>query len=797
MKPELLSPAGDKEALNAALTGGADAVYLGGPRFSARAYATNFTDEDLAESVRQCHRLGVKIYITINTLLKDSEILDAYEYAVSVWNMGVDAIIIQDPGLILLLNHFHPEIELHASTQMTVHNLKGADLISEKGITRLVLARELTLDEITEISQQHETEVFIHGALCISYSGKCLMSSMLGGRSGNRGRCAQNCRMEYQLLDRSGAVEASGYLMSPKDLSTLDLTQELIKTGTRSLKIEGRMKRPEYVFETVHQYRKALANETWDHTGITQLFNREGFNHAFLLGNDGKDMMAYQSPRNTGVVLGRVRDGKVKLQTSLSLGDGIKAGDSGFIVTKLKEKGQEVRSAKVGAIVEIYPNHYSNGDLLVKTSDAALMADIQSKLKQKRQGNLPIRLKASFEPGKPLELEVSFKGQMIKGTGDLVEESIQRPLSEDRLKENLMKTGGTPFIVEELELDYKPGFLRMSAVNEIRRDLLNQLETILLKTPTLEVKSRKQVTDYLNQQLAAKQERAIDLPPYLVLVSRQEQLKAFYDVTSQKIETNINDKNENSTNQDTKKNILPVLYLWHRQAGSLTLKDAKALDEAGKDYWLRLPEILKSEFNEVIQSLKGLKHMKGIITDNYGVIEEFKDSGLKLVGDYKLNLMNSYAPLLFPELSGYTVSEELNYTELSELKTQSAYLILYGRTELMHSEYCPIGSTVGGLSKNTPCSIPCQRMDYTLKDRTGEEFPILTDYFCRSYIMNSKTKNNLDQQDILKDLGFNHFRIDLTTENEEESRTVISALLSKEGLYIKDHTRGHYKRGVD
>ena len=785
MKPELLSPAGDREALDAALIGGADAVYLGGPRFSARAYATNFTNEDLEESVRQCHRLGVKLYITINTLLKDSEILDAYEYAVTVWNMGVDAIIIQDPGLILLLNHFHPEIELHASTQMTVHNLKGADLISGKGITRLVLARELTLDEITEISKHHETEVFIHGALCISYSGKCLMSSMLGGRSGNRGRCAQNCRMEYQLLDEKGAVEASGYLMSPKDLSTLDISQDLVNTGTSSLKIEGRMKRPEYVYETVHQYGKALNHEKWDHTGITQLFNREGFNHAFLLGNEGKDMMAYQSPRNTGVVLGRVRDGKVKLQTSLSLGDGLKAGDSGFIVTKLKEKGQEVRSAKVGATVDIYPNHYSNGDLLVKTSDAALMADIQKKLKQKRAGDLPITLKASFKPGQALELEGIFKGQKIKVSGALVEESIQRPLSEERLKENLMKTGGTPFIVEKLELDYRPGFLPMSAVNEIRRNLLTQLEVILLKTPSLKAKSRHEVAVYLNKKLEEQPSAETNLPQYLVLVSRQEQLKAFFDIKAEEKKDTV------------EKSIIPVLYLWHRQRASLSLKDARALDAAGKEYWLRLPEILKSEFSGVIQSLKGLSHLKGIVTDNYGVIEEFKNSELTLVGDYKLNLMNSYAPLLFPELSGYTVSEELNYTELSELKSQRAYVILYGRTELMHSEYCPIGSTVGGLTKNTPCSVPCEKMNYSLKDRTGEEFPILTDYFCRSYIMNSKTKNNLDQQKILEDLGFKHFRIDLTTENEEESRTVLRALLSKGGLYIPNHTRGHYKRGVD
>ncbi len=814
MKPELLSPAGDREALEAALKGGADAVYLGGPRFSARAYAANFTDEDLAESVRQCHRLGVKLYITINTLLKDSEISDAYEYAVKVWNMGVDAIIIQDPGLIALLHHFHPDIELHASTQMTVHNPRGADLMTGKGLKRLVLARELTLEEIKAISRDHETEVFIHGALCISYSGKCLMSSMLGGRSGNRGRCAQNCRMEYELLDETGGVKASGYLMSPKDLSTLDLTEELVRTGTSSLKIEGRMKRPEYVFETVRQYRRALAGDAWDHTGITQLFNREGFNHAFLLGNDGKDMMAWHSPRNSGVVLGRVRSGKVRLQIPLSLGDGLQAGDSGFIVTKMRESGREVRDAKAGATVEIFPRQYRDGDLLVKTNDAGLIREIQTRLRQKREGQLPIKLAAEFRPGRPLRLTAEFRGRRLERAGEVVQTSIDRPLGEDRLRENLSKTGGTPFAVEELKLDHEPGFLPMSAVNELRRSLLDEMETILLKTPDVTPVSRHEIRAYLDGSLQTKSGQTM---PHLVVLARREQLEAFLEVTAARSEQQTgpnqpdqpkdadgpdapdesNESNESNESKELPRKLVPVLYLWHRQKGSLTLEDAKALDEAGIDYWLKLPEILKSEFDAVIASLAGLTRMKGILTDNYGVIEVFKESDVALVGDYKLNLMNSYAPLLFPELAGYTVSEELNYGELMELAQRSGYLILYGRTELMHSEYCPIGAAVGGRAKGVSCSVPCQKMDYALKDRKGEVFPILTDVFCRSYIMNSKIKNNLDQQKLLNGQGFKHFRIDLTTENNEEAQTVIRALIDGEGRYIADHTRGHYKRGVE
>ena len=777
MKPELLSPAGGREALAAALAGGADAVYLGGPRFSARAYAANFTDQDLAESIAQCHRLGVKLYITINTLLKDSEIPEAYDYAVKVWNMGADAIIIQDPGLIALLARFHPDLELHASTQMTIHNLKGADLMKAKGLTRLVLARELTLAEIRTISAHHETEVFIHGALCISYSGKCLMSSMLGGRSGNRGRCAQNCRMEYQLLDETGATRAEGYLMSPKDLSTLDIISQVAATGTASLKIEGRMKRPEYVYETVHQYKAALDGRPWDHGGITQLFNREGFNQAFLLGNDGADMMAFHSPRNTGLALGRVRQGLVRLQSALGLGDGIQAGESGFIVTKLKVDGREVASAKRGDTVQIFPRNYADGEVLVKTNDAALIRDITAALRQKRAGELPLSLTAEFRPGRPLRLAATFRGQIREVLGDVVEEVQTKPLEEARLRENLVKTGGTPFVIDELTLDYAPGFIRLAAVNDARRRLLQLVEDeiILAREPLIPV-GRDELMAFRDE--VGRQN--IALPDYLITLISKDQLAAFRRIAPDPSLA------------------MPVLYLWHRQAGSLNLADARALDEAGASYWLRLPEILKSEFDAVLASLTGLERLAGILTDNYGVIEALKDSGIPLVGDYKLNLLNSWATRLYDELAGHTVSEELNYAELIELTGKDrAYSILYGRTELMHSEYCPIGATVGGRTRTTPCSVPCQTMDFSLKDRKGEAFPILTDVFCRSYILNSKIKNNLDQQNLLRDQGFRHFRADLSTEDQAEADRVIRSLLSGQGIYVPEHTRGHYKRGIE
>lgn len=783
MKPELLSPAGAWESLEAAIKAGADAVYLGGPKFSARAYATNFNDDDLKESIQLCHRHGVKLYVTINTLMKDTELIEAAAYLVRVWNMGVDAIIIQDPGLIWLINHYYPEIELHASTQMTVHNRKGADYLKEKGIRRMVLAREMTLEEIREVSSFHETEVFIHGALCISYSGKCLMSSMLGGRSGNRGRCAQNCRKEYRLVDETGKVRGEGFLMSPKDLSTLDILEKMKATGTASFKIEGRLKRPEYVFETVTQYRRALEGNPFDESGIKQLFNRQGFNHAFLLGNDGKDMMAYQSSKNSGVVLGRIRNARLKLETTLSLGDGVKAGDSGFIITKIRVRGKEVPSARSGEICEIFPRNFKEGDLVIKTNDSVLLKGIQHEMKKKLEGNRPITLEAHFKVGEPLRLAATVMDSKVEAVGQMVQAASGAPLTEERIRDNLSKTGGTPFIVEKisLELHEESVFLPMSAVNEARRELLQKAEAELyrVKCPVV-LKNEEELKAALEDK--TPEVLKTELPHYLVTMSSKEQLDAFLNTTSKNIGLNI----------------MPVLFLWHRQKGSLNLKDARDLDEQGIPYWIRMPEILKSEFAATISKVTALHLVKGVVTDNYGVIEYFKAKGMPMVGDYKLNVINSAAGNLFPELQGITLSEEMNQNEILAMKRKgNKYIILYGRTELMHSEYCPIGSTVGGLGFNTACSIPCRNMGFSLRDQTGGDFPIQTDLNCRSYLLNSKVKNNLDQQAFFQRNGFTHFRMDLTTESHEETCRALEALLEREGLPLTDYTRGHLRRGIE
>ncbi|PKK39327.1 Protease [Clostridiaceae bacterium JG1575] len=784
---ELLSPAGDLQAMEAALCAGADAVYLGGPKFSARAYAQNFTDEDLAEAIRRGHRCGCKVYLTLNTLLKDEELQEAYAYALRVWNLGVDAIIIQDPALVYLLTTHHPEVELHASTQMTVHNKEGARYLTKKGISRVVLARELSLEEIRAISKEAETEVFIHGALCISYSGKCLMSSLLGGRSGNRGRCAQNCRLPYDLIDEQGQRVASGYLMSPKDLASLNFLKDLVDTGVSSLKIEGRMKRPEYVYETVHQYRSALLGHPSSLEGIRQIFNREGFTSGFLLGNEGADLMAYRSPKNTGIALGRIKDGQIRLEAPLALGDGLRAGEEGFIVTKIKTKGQEVAQALEGQVCELFPHQYREGDFLMKTSDSALLRSIQGKLATSAQGAWPLTLRARFMPGKALTLSAQ-SGKIQKTLrGPKVEEAKEAPVSALRLEKSLKKSGGTPFRIESLDVTYAEGFLPISAINALRRELLAQMEEALIHPQRQEIALPQKMWQQTSRTApSSRTARPLDRP-YVVTLCRKSHWAAFQELLEE--EPRIAQK------------VLPVLALWYQGPEFLTIQDAKRLDAQGYAYGVRLPQILKKELPSVMKALGARKGLQAVITDNYGVFARMASGALPqclLLGDTKLNLLNSFGRLLYPILDAAAPSEELNAKELIALATPEFYVpTLYGRSEMMYSEYCAVGATAGGRSHEADCSAPCRQKGYALKDASGEAFPILPDQFCRTTILNGKIKNNLDQQKALQRAGFRHFRADLTLEDSTQVKAVVLALVNQTALPVADATRGHHRRGVE
>jgi putative protease len=407
---------------------GADAVYLGVKKLSARAYASNFSLDELEQVIDYAHLRGVKVYVTVNTLIKDAEFAEAARTLQSIAAYGADAVIVQDIGLLSFLREFLPELPVHASTQMTVHNTESVCSLEGLGVKRVVLARELSLEAIRSIRDhtQAELEVFIHGALCICYSGQCLFSSMIGGRSGNRGYCAQPCRKQYALKKNGEEVNVRGnFLLSPKDLNAAEILPKIIEAGVSSLKIEGRMKRPEYVAGVVSIYRRLLDRYATDPADyfvseeelitLEQLFNR-GFTHAYLSGKPRIELMDHRVPYNRGVlvgtVIGRSRGGYVslKLSGSLNVGDGIgfSSEGTGENVNRMFYEGRPITSAGKGMVVDLLlSNPVSAGTQVYRTSDVSLLKSMErSFTSQTPVRKVSVRLKLTAVKGKHLEMSL-------------------------------------------------------------------------------------------------------------------------------------------------------------------------------------------------------------------------------------------------------------------------------------------------------------------------------------------------------------------------------------------------------
>lgn len=790
---ELLAPAGSMESMYAAVQAGADAVYLGGNKFSARAYASNFDNENMSKSVEYCHLYNVKIYVTINTILKQDELEEALEYAKFLYKIGVDALIIQDLGFANLIRTNLPDFELHASTQMTIHNAEGALFLKELGFKRIVLSRELSLNEIEHISKDLgvETEIFVHGALCVCYSGQCLMSSLIGGRSGNRGRCAQPCRLPYAIINRKNMTEKKGYILSPKDICTIENIKEIIDSGTTSLKIEGRMKRPEYVAGVVQSYRKAIdsvlaKNEEFkveeEKKKLLQLFNREGFSKAYLFGNTGKDMMAYSFPKNTGVELGKVqKDLTLEVKENLSLKDGIRNGDGGFTLSKIIKNGKEVEEALKGDRVKLLPSEYKSGDVLYKMSDLKFTKELEEIYKSPYERKIELKLTAAFKAGKPMLLTTIYKGKEFTVEAAIVQKALKRPLDKDRIIESLSKAGDTPFKFTDIVFsEFEEGFLPVSAINEARRVLINKLESCILNRNISEVKSEDAENNikYNKKNFEeSKTNRIIHtIPKHIIYLSSEQQLKAF-------MESNFKCAAINPFGE------LDFTYLSN-------------LKDKDKEVFLKIPNIIKTEFNSMCKTIEEkLEYIDGIITANVGVISKFTGK-TQIIGDYKLNIFNSYALDFYKDfIDGNCLSVELNKKEIKDIakKTQIPLQVLvYGKAELMVSEYCAIGSTFGEKCSSKNCNRACKTGDFVLKDRMGEEFVLKTDKFCRSYTYNNVPTNLIPNINELKSMNIKSFRVDFIDESYEETKRILQALESEkwEDDFSK-FTRGHFKRGVE
>lgn len=784
-KIEVLAPAGSMESLYAAINKGADAVYLGGNKFSARAYASNFDNENMQKAIDYAHSYGVKIYVTINTILKENEIEEAVRYVGYLYEIGADALIIQDLGLFKRIKEEYPDLELHASTQMTIHNGEAAIYFKEKGFHRLVLSREMTIDEIKHISSDLmiETEMFVHGAICVSYSGQCLMSSIIGGRSGNRGRCAQPCRMEYTLKgEKSG--EQKGHLLSPKDMCTIDDVKDIIASGTHSLKIEGRMKRPEYVAGVVDNYRKAVDkvlfkkkyNEQEGKGQLLQLFNRSGFTNAYLKGNTGKDMMSFNSPKNAGVPLGTVdKSGEIKLKESLALGDGVRYRDKGFSVSKILLNGKEVKNAQRGDIVKLFPIDYKKGDELFKSLNKELFDELENYIKPYNK-KIPLNASVKFIVDSPIELTVIYNNKEYTFNGEIVQKAEKRPLDKERIEEALKKSGDVPFKLDKIEFSkFEDGFLRVADLNNLRRDALESIAKNICK------EARRKRPKKENKKVSSKINNDINISEIYSCITK-EQLNALLDCNVKNIAFDI----------------------FSRELGALRISDI--IDTFEKvngevNLYIKTSSIIKSEFDKVCNFIDKVKpYIKGIITSNIGLINVYKDS-LIIIGDYKLNIMNSQSLEFYQgEISIPTLSMELNRSEIKEITRRNngnnAYVI-YGKPELMISEYCPIGSTFGGRKTNVECNAICTRDKFTLIDRVNEKNRVMTDLFCRSYILNPVPLNLFDELSTLKEIGIKTLRFDFRDECYDEVKQVINMYKNNKDYDKSNYTKGQFRRGIE
>lgn len=777
-KVELLAPCGSMESVYAAVQNGADAVYLGGSRFSARAYAFNFDDKNIVEALNYCHIYGVKVYVTVNTLVKDNEIKEIMEYIKFLYKIGIDAVIIQDVGLAYLIRNNFPDFEIHGSTQMTIHNGEGAEYYKNLGFKRIVLSRELTINEIKYISKELniETEVFVHGALCICYSGQCLMSSIIGGRSGNRGRCAQPCRLPYTILNEDKNQEFKGHLLSPKDICTIENIKEIIESGTASLKIEGRMKKPEYVAGVVSIYRKAIDsvyNNTYfdcelETKKLKQLFNREGFSKAYMFGNIGRDMMAYSFPKNTGLPLGIVnKDLTITLEENLFVRDGVRVGEEGFTISKIINKTSEVESANKGERVKIFPSNYKSFDKIYKTSDIRLLDNLYSSFKNPYRLKINIDISCSFKISDPFEITCNYMGKIFKVTGDIVEKAVKKAVEKIKLQENLMKTGNTPFHIENVYFtNYEEGFIPIGAVNTARRALIDKIMEYEQKSY---IREFDKILDFNREEKTDK-----SMEKLLVSVGNLEQLNECINLGIKTFIIDLFDK----------KSII-------------NLDDLEDMD-----IYLKIPNIIKEEFNVICNIIdNNIYKIKGIVTGNAGIINKYKDK-LHIIGDYKLNIFNRYALDFYKDdLNGTYISTELNRNELIKLIKNSPIpcgLLIYGKLELMVSEYCPIGSSFGGKCTGTDCNNKCNYGTFKMKDRKGQEFIIKTDKFCRSHIYNSLSLNLISNLKDINSLGNICYRIDFVDESKEEVKSILENFKFGDFKYIDGkYTRGHYKRGVE
>ncbi len=726
---ELLAPAGSMEALKAAIINGCDAVYLGGNQFGARAYANNFTNGEIIEAVKLAHLYNVKVYITVNTLIYDDEFTKVMEYIDFLYHNDVDAVIVQDIGLMGVIRNNYPDFDIHASTQMTIHNTLGAGLLKDIGVKRIVLARENTLAEIKKINELNiDTEVFVHGALCVCYSGQCLMSSLIGGRSGNRGRCAQPCRKLYDLVKNDEVLEKRKYLISPRDLNTINHLDEIIASGVASLKIEGRMKSPEYVGIVVGTYRKVIDNyykyhkiniTDSDMNNLAQIFNR-GFTKGFMFMDNGLSFINKDKNNNAGVFCGiveKVKNRQVTIRNKLPLNlqDGIYFNDAnvGLTITRIYDKSES------GLITIDVNEKIKVGDKVYKTRDYALEKSVNLSDYPK----IPLHAEVYLHIGSEAKIKLADDlGNYVETKTDyIVQKGLKTYLSKEKITEQISKLGNTPFYLASIKVDMDEEiFIVLSALNDLRRNAVNSLKAIREKH---HLRHQSKTYQYLDDSIPKIKETEL-----IVFCRTIAQVEAAVMNNVHKVY--VNDEIYNQV-KDTYENIYCVTKrINHQSRKSLT--DKVVISDLG------LLSLIKNE--------------QATTNVNLNVTNS---ESIKFLKKFSLNNVT-----LSPEMNDKTY-KNLLYKDKSILE-----IIIYGYLEVMETKYCLFYDN---------CQKQCQKGDYWLVDEKKEKFMVNMDNTCHMHIYNSKKLIFVNEIKKLLDYGYRNFRIQFNNENFNEALSVIKA----------------------
>lgn len=749
---ELLSPAGTIEAFYAAISNGCDAIYLGLDKFNARAYAANFTVENLKELIKFAHLRNVRIFVTMNTILYDDELDEAFKLVDELANIHVDALIIQDLAILNYVTNKYKSLEAHASTQMGIDDVDGTLLLKELGATRVVFARETPINILKEVKEKVDIQIesFIHGALCVGYSGNCLMSSMIGERSGNRGRCAGCCRQLYSLIDLdTDEVIKNGYLLSMKDLNVSQNIDEM--RFIDSFKIEGRMKEPTYIAGVTNIYRRLIDNEKVDLNDLNKVFNRT-YTKGFSLGDNGKEITNFTRPNNNGFLIGeiaKINKNKVwiRLLTTLSKGDYIRIESSKSMkddiilpIQKLFDASFNLTESVKKMAIIYTDKKLALGMKVYKVNDSLFNHEIEETLLKKEYKKLPLDVEFIAHINEPILLKISYKNfvQYVKSE-EIVTNALSKPIAEENIYKQLNKLNDTPYFINRFEINLdQNAFISLKTINEIRRKGIEGLNEQRL--------NKKIVFNKKPTEIVPK-DCQLTKPEITVEVQNTEQFNAAKE--------------------------LGIKHIYFKN------------------------KIRRN--NPCYQNLDSIEENE-ILIGGLGSLEHFKNSGYEIVTDYSFNVANHLDAGILSSLgaSRITLSEEINKKNINELveRYQNKFhtcpnleLIIYGRTYLMHTKYCP-------LKRLNMCG-ECKKRNFALKDKF-ETFPLMFNDDCTINILNGKILNLIDDISTLTNVNF--YRLRFFDESKDDVKRIITIVQNRINGVDRDiktfdpkkHTRGHF-----